>query len=157
MAILNISPVETPEYDIEAFDSPIHLLQLKDDLARSRMREAFWISLIVHLLIAFVLAVSPRWLPSHAVLVPTAEEMLRERNATFLEMPKDLIQPKVRPNTDILSDKDRIAMAPGPANARFPEPRRVVMRPGPRPPAAARSPHPSVAKASPPPQPGPPQ
>src|ERR1051325_423200 len=128
MQHLNISPVKKPvEYDIELPDSPIHLLQLKDDLARSRMREAFWISVIVHLLIAFILAMSPKWMPARqGGVILSAEEALRERNATFLEMPPDAIHPKVRPNTDVLSDKDRIAMARHPDNSRVPETPRDV-------------------------------
>lgn len=164
MNILKISPVvETAEYDIDAPDSPIHLLKLQDDLARSRMREAFWISLIVHLVIVITLAVSPKWWPFHGtgvIVGKSAEEMLREREATFLEMPKDLIKPTVRPNTNVLSDKDRIAMARHPDNSRVPEVPRDVMRRGAPAPPGPRSSQPStpaMAQASPPPQPGPPQ
>ena len=160
MPILNISPVESSrEYDIEAPDSPIHLLKLQDDLARSRLREAFWISLIFHLLVAFALVMSPRWFPMHQGVIVSSEDLLRERNATFLEMPKDLIQPKTRPNTNVMSDKDRLAMARHPDNSRVPETPRDVMRPGSPAPAGPRSAQPAapaVAQASPPPQPGPP-
>jgi TonB family protein len=162
MAILNISPVESAEYDIDAPDSPIHLLKLQDDLARSRMREAFWISLIFHLLVVISLATSPKWMSAHriGVIVPSAEEMLREREATFLEMPKDLIHPKVRPNTNILSDEDRVAMARHPDNSHPIETPRDVMRPGspaPMGPRGAQPAAPAVAQTSPPQQPGPPQ
>jgi TonB family protein len=157
MEILNISPAPAPpEYDIEAPDSPIHLLKLQDDLARSRLREAFWISLIFHLLLAFTLAMSPKWMSARGGrLVASAEDLLRERNATFLEMPPDQIHPKVRPSTNVLSDKDRIAMARHPDNTRPIETPRDVMRPGSPAPAGPRN-GPAMAQASPPPQPGPP-
>ena len=164
MKVLNISAVETADYDIDAPDSPIHLLKLQDDLARSRMREAFWISLILHLLIVLTFATAPKWLPAHRVGVivgRSAEEMLRDREATFLEMPKDLIKPPTtRPNTNILSDKDRVAMARHPDNSRAPEVPRDVLPPGSPAPRGTRSAQPNapaVAQASPPPQPGPPQ
>src|SRR5512142_215031 len=38
---------------------PVLLVQLQDDLSRARMREAFWISLIVHLIIVIALWNSP--------------------------------------------------------------------------------------------------
>ena len=164
MRTLNITPVvETAEYDIDAPDSPIHLLKLQDDLARSRKREAFWISLIVHLVIVISLITSPRWLSYRAngvIVGRTAEDMLRDRETTFLEMPKDLVKPPVRPNTTILSDKDRVAMARHPDNSRVPEVPRDVMPPGspaPRGPRTSQSAAPAMAQASPPPQPGPPQ
>lgn len=164
MKTLNISVVETADYDIDAPDSPIHLLKLQDDLARSRLREAFWISLIVHLLIIISLATSPKWwtFRSAGVIVGrSAEEMLRDRETTFLEMPKDLIKPPARPpDTNILSDKDRIAMARHPDNSRVPEVPRNVMRPGapaPTGPRRAQPSAPAMAQATPPPQPGPQQ
>jgi len=48
---------ESPYRDVETV--PVLLVQLQDDLSRSRMREAFWISLIVHLLIVIALWNSP--------------------------------------------------------------------------------------------------
>ena len=160
MPILNISPVEpVEEYDIEQPDSPIHLLQLKDELARSRMREAFWISVIFHMVIVFVLASSPKWMPhwGHPVVLNSAEQMLHDREATYLEMPRDQIHPKVRPDTNIISDKDRIAMARHPDNTHAIEPPKNVMRPGSPAPAGPRaSQAPAMAQSSPPPQPGPP-
>ena len=40
------------------------LIQLEDDLERSRMREAFWISVVVHLMVVIFLALSPKIFPA---------------------------------------------------------------------------------------------
>ena len=90
---------------------PHLLIQLQDDLARSRKREAAWISIIAHLLLA-ILLFSPLFdmlqkaVGWHSVVVvPLNTE---DKNATFLALPPDL-QKARRPNTNVLSDKDRIA------------------------------------------------
>ncbi len=43
--------------------TPHLLMQLEDDLERSRMREAFWISVVVHLMVVILLALSPKIFP----------------------------------------------------------------------------------------------
>jgi len=89
---------------------PHLLIQLQDDLERSRKREAVWISIIVHLVLAILLVnfkFIEKFLPIHsAVLVPLNS---KDQNTTFLALPPDLEKPARRPNTNILSDKDRIA------------------------------------------------
>lgn len=91
---------------------PHLLIQLQDDLARSRKREAAWISIIAHLLLAIVLF-SPLFdmiqkaVGLHSVVVvPLNTE---DKNTTFLALPPDLQKPEHRPNTNVMSDKDRIA------------------------------------------------
>lgn len=104
-----LSPrVEQPEAEF----TPILLTQLQDDLGRSRLREAFWISLVVHLLGVILLALSPKLLASfwHPVDLRTAEQMIHDKDYTYLELPKDAQRPSVKPpNTKFLSDKNRIA------------------------------------------------
>jgi TonB family protein len=87
------------------------LLQMRDDLSRSRMREAFWISLIVHLVAVIVIALSPKWLPKGTVVrLRTAEQLLADKELTYTEMPKDnQTPPKEVPNAKHLSDKNRRA------------------------------------------------
>jgi TonB family protein len=157
MAITNMPPVAESEYDLESPDLPFHLLKLQDDLARSRMREAFWISLIFHMVVVFILLMSPKWFPwgPSGVIVATPANLMKDKDLTFLEMPKDMIKPKVRPQTNIASDKDRIAMARHPDNTKQIQTPRDVMPPGPpqRPGPRAAQPAPQVAQASPPPQP----
>jgi outer membrane biosynthesis protein TonB len=91
---------------------PILLTQLQDDLSRSRLREAFWISLVAHLLGIILLALSPKLLPNfwHPVELRTAEQMVHDKEFTYLELPKDAQRPSAKaPDTKFLSDKNRIA------------------------------------------------
>jgi TonB family protein len=89
---------------------PHLLIQLQDDLARSRRREAAWISIIVHLvLIICIYKIDwlSKYLPWHsAVAVRRPSDA---KDITLLELPPDLQKVPHRPNTNIASDKDRIA------------------------------------------------
>lgn len=91
---------------------PHLLIQLQDDLTRSRRREAAWISIIVHLLLFIVLIYLP-WIEKnvwhHAVVIPVSP--MQDKNVTFLPLPPDLQKVPHKPNTNIQSDKDRIATA----------------------------------------------
>ena len=91
---------------------PHLIIQLQDDLARSRRREAAWISIIVHLLVFIVLwqvKLIEKYIPWHRAVV-VALDANKNKNVTFLELPPDLQKPSRKPNTNIASDKDRIAM-----------------------------------------------
>jgi len=93
---------------------PHLLIQLQDDLARSRRREAAWISIIVHIVLLFFLFKIEwfeKYLPWHSVTVKNSKSF---DNATFLELPPDLQKIEKRPNTNIASDKNRIAMTKHP-------------------------------------------
>lgn len=100
---------ETAYRDLDAH-VPHLLIQLQDDLERSRWREAIWISIIVHLVLTIVLwnlNLIEKFVGWHtAVVVPMATQ---DKNLTFLALPPDLQKPTRRPNTNIASDKDRIA------------------------------------------------
>jgi len=90
---------------------PHLLIQLQDDLERARWREAVWISIIVHLVLTFALwnlNLIEKWVGwHHAVVVPLNSN--RDKAVTFLEEPPDLQKVTKKPNTNIASDKDRIA------------------------------------------------
>lgn len=111
-------PPDPPGHDrhSEAAEfTPVLLMQLQDDLARSRLREAFWISVVVHLLAIMTIVLGPKFVPKWAnwgkpVRLISAEELLKDKDATFLALPKDE-QKVVRPPKDskYISDKDRIA------------------------------------------------
>jgi TonB family protein len=102
---------ETAYRDLDAH-VPHLLIQLQDDLQRSRKREAGWISVIVHLLLFIILVYLP-WIEKnvwhHVVAVPV--DLTKGKNLTYLELPPDLQKAPRRPNTNIASDKDRIAMS----------------------------------------------
>jgi TonB family protein len=91
---------------------PHLLIQLQDDLERSRWREAVWISIIVHLVLGIVLW-NFNWIGKYIgwhSAVAVSSDPTKDKNLTFLELPPDLQKPAHRPNTNIASDKDRIAM-----------------------------------------------
>ena len=100
---------ETAYRDPDA-NIPHLLIQLQDDLSRSRKREAGWISLIVHLLLFMVLVYLP-WIEKnvwhHVVVVPV--DLTKDKNLTFLALPPDAQKLTRKPNTNIASDKNRIA------------------------------------------------
>jgi TonB family protein len=100
---------ETAYRDPDA-NVPHLLIQLQDDLQRSRKREAAWISVIVHLLVFMVVVYLP-WIEKnvwhHGVVVPV--DSTKDKNLTFLALPPDAQKLTRKPNTNIASDKNRIA------------------------------------------------
>jgi len=102
---------------------PVLLGQIRDELARYRLREAFWISVVLHLILAIAIALSPKWTAAIMRLFPvqpqvtvkSAEDLLRERDLTYLAAPPDRQSPpKEVLNPKHLSDKNRIAQSPRP-------------------------------------------
>jgi TonB family protein len=101
---------ETAYRDLDAH-VPHLLIQLQDDLQRSRKREAAWISIIVHLLLIIALwnsTLIKKYIGWHTVVVVPVDAT-QDKNLTFLALPPDLQKPTRKPNTNIASDKDRIA------------------------------------------------
>src|SRR5208282_556341 len=98
------------DVDDDAARVPHLLIQLQDDLARSRRREAVWISIIVHIVLIFALY-KIEWLEKYLPWQPVAvaKKTTNFKDATFLELPPDL-QKVPHKNTNIISDKDRVAM-----------------------------------------------
>jgi TonB family protein len=101
----------------KAFDDeasvPHLLIQLQDDLARSRRREAAWISIITHLIL-IILVFNFDWVEKHfpwvhQVIVIGQPDFTKDKNLTFLALPSDVQKLEHKPSTNILSDKDRIA------------------------------------------------
>ena len=132
---------------------PVLVLEISDERSRSRLREAGLISIIFHLLLFMSFPSLLKYSPGKRVRVWTAQELInRNRELTYLEMPKDSQKVTKRPNTEIVSDKDRIAMSRHPAldEKTMKELRDSLMRqPGP---AAPPSPPPEP-QAAPPPRP----
>lgn len=91
---------------------PHLLIQLQDDLARSRRREAAWISIIVHLILILLIVNFERlekWFPWMHSVVAIARPNTSGKNLTFLDLPPDLQKAPHR-STAAPSDKDRTAM-----------------------------------------------
>jgi TonB family protein len=90
--------------------TPHLLIQLEDDLERARMREAAWISVVVHLMVVIFLLMSPKLFSGMGVVLTTPADLLRNQQMTYLDLPPDLQkEPKAAPKTSVLSDKNRIA------------------------------------------------
>jgi len=101
---------ETAYRDFDA-RVPHLLIQLQDDLARSRRREAAWISIIVHLILIIVVvnfARLEKYIPWRTVVV-VANDATKNKNLTFLALPSDAQKVTRKPNTNVVSDKNRIA------------------------------------------------
>ena len=66
--------------------TPHVLIQLEDDLERSRMREAFWISVIVHLMVVLFLVFSPKLFPGiRGVALLTPADLMKDKQLTYLD------------------------------------------------------------------------
>ena len=150
----------------EIVEAPALLIQLQDELAQARRREAFWISVVVHLIVVLGLWNSPKlagfW-PRGAVIAVTP--VTNQKDLTYLELPPDEQKVTKRPDTNIISDKDRIATSHAPQLDRK-ELKKILDasragRPGagslqapqaqPTPPAPATAQNPSPQPSAPPP------
>ncbi len=101
----------------ELHDAPALLIQLQDDLSRSRRREAFWISVVLHLaIVLLILNVDKfaQFLPRRAAVVVAPELRNNQKDLTYLELPPDAQKVTKRPDSGIISDKDRIATSRAP-------------------------------------------
>jgi TonB family protein len=128
---------------------PHLLVQLEDDLQRSRKREAVWISVVIHLVIFIGLwkfNFIQEFIPIHRVAVVPLSN--RDKDVTFLALPPDAQKVTRKPKTNVLSDKDRIA------TSRHPEldPKELHKILATPPPGAPGPRGPNAAQPSPPPQ-----
>src|ERR1700730_8143562 len=146
-------------YDAESWESayremhgvPTLLIQLQDDLSRSRQREAFWISVVVHLAIV-ILAVNSNRLENllhrRAVLVVGRQDLMKQKELTYLELPPDEQKITKRPDTNKISDKDRVATSRAPQLDRR-ELKKILDSARPGAPRSASPPAPSQQSAPP--------
>jgi len=126
---------------------PHLLIQLQDDLARSRRREAAWISIIVHLILIVSLAkldMFEKYLPWHSAVV--VKKPSNASDVTFLELPPDLQKLQHKPNTNIASDKNRTAMTRHP-QLDVKELRKILASPPPGPPGSSAPQPPAQSSA----------
>jgi len=99
----------------EMHDFPTLLIQARDELARSRKREAFWMSLVAHFILILLFANSNRlakFLPHRTVMIVANSP--EKKDLTFLELPPDAQKVIKPPKTNVLSDKTRIAESRSP-------------------------------------------
>ena len=97
-----------------ALPVPKFLASLQDEVERSHRREAFWMSVLLHL-VAFVGFINgSKLFPAQRVLLPTQTEVLQEHQYTFLVLPPDLQKVSRPAHASVLSDKNRIASSSQP-------------------------------------------
>jgi len=138
---------------------PHLLIQLQDDLSRSRKREAVWLSVVLHLLVVILLVNTEKLkelFPRRALVLPATIDLDKQKDATYLELPPDEQKLTRRPDSKIISDKDRIATSKAPQINRQ-ELKKLLEssrpgRPGEQAPQQP-TPAPAVAQNQPPPQP----
>jgi len=102
---------------LEMHDVPALLIQLQDDLSRSRQREAFWISVVVHLAIVILVVNSTRLeglMHRRSVILVNPQDLMKQKELTYLELPPDEQKLTKRPDTNKISDKDRMATSKAP-------------------------------------------
>jgi TonB family protein len=92
-------------------DAPTLLVHLQDEVSRSHKREAFWMSVVVHLVLVILIINSQRFAKffPKPTLVIGPHDWMRQKDLTYLELPPDAQKIAKRPNTNIISDKDRVA------------------------------------------------
>ena len=141
-------------------DFPTLLIQVQDELSRSRKREAFWMSLFAHAVLLLLILHPPdfakHWFKRSMMIVKPVNN---DRHLTFVDAAPDKMKVK-RPNTDKISDKDRIASSKQPQLDRK-QLKKILDtsragRPGPTAPPVQQQPQPQVAQSA-PPQEQPPQ
>ena len=144
----------------ESYDAPALLVQLQDDLSRSRQREAFWISVVVHLGLIVLIVNSQKleaYLHQQPVIAVSPRDVFLQKELTYLQLPPDEQKLTKRPNADRISDKDRIATSRAPQLDRE-ELKKILDasrpgRPGPNGQSAPSAPTPATAQGTMEPQP----
>ena len=98
---------DPPDIDL----TPHILIQLQDDIERSQVREAYWISVVVHMALVIFLVMSPKVFPGiKGVVLLSPADIMRNQQLTYLDLPPDAQKaPKASPEAKVLSDKNRIA------------------------------------------------
>ena len=167
------SPQEAPElYDARHWETayrhfdedavPTLLLHLQDDLTRARRREAAWLSVIVHLTVIILFVNQPKlesfyrrtFLHQRPVMRVWNQDLIRQKELTYLELPPDLQKVTKRPDSNVISDKDRTASSRSPQLD--PKQLRKIIdssRPGRPGPSGTPTPEPTQSAAATPPSP----
>lgn len=130
---------------------PRLLLELEDDRTVARWRESVFASIIAHLLVIIVVLVQPSVFNSVKASLGVVEDRPKPRQQlTFLEMPPDNQAVKVKPKTNVFSDKDRLARPGVDPSPKLPP---LPPAPKPAPPTEQPAEKPLLAQAQPPPLP----
>ncbi len=91
------------------------LLELESEVTRWRRRTMFLLSIMLHILLALLLIVSPGLLRRGESLLGIHPQPQPKQETTFLLLPPDVLRRlKSPPKTNILSDKNRLAQGHAP-------------------------------------------
>ncbi|MEG9434975.1 TonB family protein [Edaphobacter sp. HDX4] len=148
--------VRTNRYgDLEEHEL-IHLLDaLDDERARARFREAVYISIIIWLAIGWFVLYGPQVIFHQPHLINPADVLKeRDKQLTYLDMPKDIGKHLPKKPTDVISDKDRVQQTKKPSIDRKTLEQLQAMRRSGAPGAitAPPAPQPATPAPAPPPQ-----
>jgi TonB family protein len=126
----------------------IHLLDaLDDERARARFREAVYISIIIWLAIGWFVLYGPQVIFHQPRLINPADVLKdRDKQLTYLDMPKDIGKDLPKKPSNVISDKDRVQQTKKPtidrktleqlqAMRRSGAPGAITAPPAPQPPA----------------------
>ena len=120
MAVTPIPPLEyAPRRGDEPppglHDVPILLLEFGDESARWRLLAIGLLSVLLHIALIVSLPVLFRLLPERAYVALSAPlDMFQGKDLTFLALPSDAQKIERPPETNIISDKNRIAVSRAP-------------------------------------------
>ena len=136
----------------------IHLLdEVNDERARARFREAVYISVIVWLAIGWFIFYGPQVLFHQGRLINPADVLKqRDRELTYLELPKDLSKELPRKPSNVISDKNRVQQTTKPTLDRKTLEQLQAMRRAGAPGASSAPPLPKAPTPQPSAQPTPP-
>jgi TonB family protein len=138
--------VRTSRYgDLEEHEL-LHLLDsLDDERSRARFRESVYISIIIWLAIGWFVLYGPQVIFHQPRLINPADVLKqREKELTYLDMPKDVSKVLPKKPTNVISDKDRVQQTVKPTLDKKTLEQLQAMRragePSPAPPAPAQQP-----------------
>jgi TonB family protein len=118
---LNQAPPEPPRkprskrYDDLDADDLLHVIdELEDRHSLARIREMIWISIIIHLIIIWYIIYGPKYIYHVRVVDPSVVLRQRQKQLTYLNLPPDALKPVKPKQTNVISDKNRVAESPHP-------------------------------------------
>ncbi len=146
--------MRTNRYGVLEEHELIHLLDaLDDERARARFRESVYISIIIWLAIGWFVLYGPQVIFHQPRLINPADVLKqRDKELTFLDMPKDVSKQLQKKPTNVISDKDRTQQAVKPTLDKKTLEQLQAMRKAGPPDSAPTPPAPQPQQAAPAPQ-----
>lgn len=105
-------------YDGKELDDLMHVIDdLEDAKSWGRVREMIWISIIIHLIVAWYLIYGPKYI-WHVRVVTPAEQLEQHppKQLSYIQLPPDLLKQLKPKDTNVISDQNRRAETEHPVN-----------------------------------------